>query len=81
MSSKSLTRLRARTDRDLAILAAKQLHRSQALAQAGAYREAADLYLLATKLLKVTPSSEASRLESLRAQVRNEIELPIGVGA
>ena len=81
MSGKSLTRLRAKTDRDLAILITKQLHRSRTLAHAGAYREAANVYLSAARLLKVTAAAEAGRVEHLRAQVRELVELPLGAMA
>lgn len=77
MSSKSLARLRAKTDRDLANLATKQLNRARTLAHGGAYREAADLYVYTTKLLKLAPSAETARVEALRAQVRELVELPV----
>jgi hypothetical protein len=78
MITKSLTRLRAKTDRELAILVTKQLHRSRKLARAGEDREAASGYVLAEKLLKVAAMApaEAARLEKLRSEVRQLIELP-----
>ena len=78
MSSKSLARLRAKTDRELVILTTKQLEQSRNLANAGDYRKAADLYVFAAKLLRVTAPAEAARIEPLRAQVRSLVELPLG---
>ena len=49
----ALARLRAKTDRELSILVARQLHRSRKLAGNGAYRDAAQEYLTAHALLAV----------------------------
>jgi hypothetical protein len=78
MSSKSLARLRAKTDCELAILITRQLQRSRALAQAGEYREACDLYVHAVKLLRVTAPAEAASVQALLAEVRPLVELPLG---
>jgi hypothetical protein len=75
MRSKSLARLRAKTDRELAILVTQQLQRCQILASAGEYRLASELYQLATKLLMVTTPSEAAPVQSLHAQVRQLVEV------
>jgi hypothetical protein len=77
MGRKSLAQLRAKTDRELAILVTQQLLRSKTLAHLGEYREAADVYLLAAQLLKVTAPAEAARVEHLRVEVRELVELPI----
>jgi hypothetical protein len=77
MGRKSLAQLRAKTDRELAILVTQQLQRSKTLVYSGEYREAADVYLLAAQLLKVTAPAEAARVEHLRVEVRELVELPI----
>jgi hypothetical protein len=77
MSSITLARLRAKTDRELAILVTKQLERSRNFANAGDCREAADLYMFATQLMTVTAPDDAARLDRLRAQVRELVELPL----
>ena len=43
----ALARLRAKTDQELCVLIARQLHRSRKLAARGAYRDAAKNYLAA----------------------------------
>ena len=43
----ALARLRAKTDRELGILVARQLHRSRELVGRGAYRDAAKDFLSA----------------------------------
>jgi hypothetical protein len=80
MKTKSLNQLRAKTDQELAILVAKQLHRSRQLVRAGQYIAAAKLYSEAVKLLHVAElaPADAARLEKLRAQVRQIVELPLG---
>ena len=75
----ALARLRAKTDRELTVLIARQLHRSRKLAARGAYQEAARNFLSARGLLAVAdiPPAERARLERLMHQVRQTIELPI----
>jgi len=75
----ALARLRAKTDRELSILVARQLHRSRKLAGKGAYRDAARDFLTARALLEVANLSPAERasLERLMYEVRKTVELPI----
>ena len=74
----ALARLRAKTDRELGILVARQLRRSRKLAARGAYHEAAKEFLAARALLAVAdiPTAERARLERLMHEVRQTIELP-----
>ena len=74
----ALARLRAKTDRELGILVARQLNRSRKLAARGAYRDAAKDFLDARALLAVAeiPPAERRRLERLMHKVRQSIELP-----
>ena len=81
MSSKSLARLRAKTDKQLVILVTQQLQRCRTLAYAGEYRLAREVYQFATKLLMVTSPSEAAQLESLHAQVRQLVEVRVSAMA
>jgi hypothetical protein len=75
----ALARLRAKTDRDLCTLIARQLHRSRKLAARGAYRDAAKDFLTAKALLAAAgiPPAERARLERLMHKVRQTIELPV----
>jgi hypothetical protein len=75
----ALARLRAKTDQELCILVARQLHRSRKLAARGAYQDAARDFLTARDLLSVAdiPAPERARLERLMRAVRQTIELPI----
>jgi hypothetical protein len=75
----ALARLRAKTDRELGVLIARQLRRSRKLAARGAYHEAAKDFLTARTLLAVTnvPPADRTRLERLMHKVRQSIELPI----
>jgi len=75
----ALTRLRAKTDRELAILVARQLRRSRKLAARGAYGDAANDFLAARALLAVAniPPADRARLDRLMHQVRQTVELPI----
>ena len=75
----ALARLRAKTDQELCILVARQLHRSRRLAGRGAYRDAAKDFLSAKALLAVAdlPPADRSRLERLMHRVRQTIELPV----
>jgi hypothetical protein len=79
----ALARLRAKTDRDLCTLIARQLHRSRKLAARGAYRDAAAEFLSAKALLAVAgiPPAERARLEHLMHKVRQTIELPVSAVA
>ena len=74
-----LARLRAKTDRELGILVAKQLHRAQKYAGDGAYRDAAKEYLSAKALLSVAeiPSPRRAKLECMMNEVRETIERPL----
>ena len=74
-----LARLRAKTDQELCVLVARQLHRSRKLASRGAYHDAAKDYLAARALLAVAdiPPAERARLERLMHEVRQTIELPV----
>src|ERR1035441_5637092 len=75
----ALARLRAKTDRELGILVARQLHRSRKLAARGAYHDAAKNFLTARALLAVAnvPPAERTRLERLMHKVRQSIALPL----
>jgi hypothetical protein len=75
----ALARLRAKTDRELCILVARQLYRSRRLAGRGAYRDAAKGYATAQALLAVAdiPQAERARLERLMHEVRQTIEFSI----
>jgi hypothetical protein len=75
----ALARLRAKTDQELCILIARQLHRSRRLSSGGAYGEAAKDYFAAEALLAVAdiPLGERARLERLLFEVRQDIELPV----
>ena len=75
----ALARLRAKTDQQLCILIARQLHRSRSLAGRGDYRDAAKNFLTAKALLTVVdaPQAECARLERLMHEVRQNIELPV----
>ena len=79
----ALARLRAKTDRELCTLVARQLHRSRKLVSRGAYRDAAKDYLSAKALLAVAdiPPAERSRLERLMHEVGQTIELPVAAVA
>jgi hypothetical protein len=83
MTTKSIAQLRAKTDQELAILVAKQFHHTAQLARAGNYIEAAELYAVSLNLLRVTnlTANEAARMEKLRINVRQLIELPLGATA
>ena len=79
----ALARLRAKTDQELCVLVARQLHRSRKLAKRGAYRDAAKDFLAAKALLAVAdiPPAERARLERLMHEVRQTIELSISAVA
>ena len=74
----ALERLRAKTDRELCVLIARQLQRSRKLACCGAYSDAAKGYLSAQTLLAIAeiPPAERTRLERLMDEVRQLVELP-----
>ena len=74
----TLARLRAKTDRELVLLVARQLNRSRKLAGRGAHRDAVKDYLAAEALLAVAniPPPERARLECLLHSVRQTIEIP-----
>ena len=75
----ALARIRAKTDKELCTLIARQLHRSRRLAGRGAFRDAAKDFLAAQALLAGAgiPAAERARLERLMHQVRQTIELPV----
>jgi len=83
MMQTELARLRAKTDRELSVLVARQLRRSRKLALNGAYRDAAKDFLIARAILQVANISAAERqcLERLMAEVRQTVELPVGAVA
>jgi hypothetical protein len=74
----ALARLRAKTDRQLGILLARQVHRARKLACTGAYPEAAKIYRQATALASVANLTEVqrARVERQLHAVRQTIELP-----
>ena len=75
----ALARLRAKTDQELCILIARQLHRSRKFAARGAYHDAAKDFLAAKALLAQAgiPPAERARLERLMHKVRQIVELPV----
>ena len=75
----AIARLRAKTDRELCTLVARQLLRSRKLAGRGALSEAAKEYLTAASLLAVAdiPPAERARLERLMHDVRKTVEVPM----
>jgi hypothetical protein len=75
----ALARLRAKTDQELGVLVARQLHRSRRLAARGAYIDAAKDYETAKALLALAdiPAAERARLERLMHEVRKTVQLPI----
>ena len=79
----ALARLRAKTDKELCTLIARQLHRSRRLAGRGAFRDAAKDFLAAQALLAGAgiPPKELARLERLMHKVRQTIELPVSAVA
>lgn len=83
--NKALARLRARTDRELSILAEKQLEQTLRLAQAGKKEEAAREYDSVRHLLAVTDISclQRDRIEDqlARAEAELNIERPVSAVA
>ena len=81
--NKALARLRARTDRELGILAEKQLEQTLTLVEAGRHYEASREYDRALKLLAVAhlPAYQRERLDARLARVRAAIEMPAGAVA
>ena len=75
---KALARLRAKTDRELSILAEKQLEETLTLAEDGRYSEALRSYDTARRLLAVLElsSAEQARIESQMARVRAALDQP-----
>jgi len=75
---KALSRLRAKTDRELGILAEKQLEQTLTLIDLGQYREAFAGYDTALRLLAVAKLSplDRERVEHKLARVRRAVELP-----
>jgi hypothetical protein len=74
----ALARLRAKTDRELSILVARQLKRSLADAYRRNYQEAAAGYHSARALLSVTNLQPVQRekLERLLCELRSHLERP-----
>jgi hypothetical protein len=79
----ALRRLRAKTDRELGVLVARQLRRARKLAGRGARRDAAKDYLTARVLLTVAdlPPAKRARLECLLHDVRKTIDTPMSAVA
>jgi hypothetical protein len=80
---KALARLRARTDRELGILAEQQLEQTLRLAQAGKREEAARRYQSAQRLLAVTnlPCLDRERIDDLLARVEAALHIQRPVSA
>jgi hypothetical protein len=80
---KALARLRARTDRELGILAEKQLEQTLRLAQAGKNEEAMCAYRATRRLLTVTnlPSMQRDRIEDQMARIETALEIGRPIGA
>jgi hypothetical protein len=81
--NKALARLRARTDRELGILAEKQLEQTLRLAQAGKKEEAEREYQFAQRLLVVTNISclNRDRIEDQLAQAETALQIERPVSA
>jgi hypothetical protein len=79
----ALKRLRAKTDRELGVLVARQLRRARKLAGRGARRDAAKDYLAAKVLLTVAdlPPAKRARLECLLRDVRRALDVPLSAVA
>jgi hypothetical protein len=79
----ALARLRAKTDRELSILAEKQLEQTFRLAAMGLHTDAARTYESARRLLQVAqlPAAQRVRLEKQLAIARAVVELPAGAVA
>ena len=69
--NKALARLRHKTDRELCILAEKQLEQTLTIAQAGQVEDAARSYGVAKRLVAVAAlsHSERARVDDLVAQI------------
>jgi hypothetical protein len=80
---KALARLRAKTDRELGILAEKQLEQTLALVEIGRHCEAAREYDRIRKMLAVAslPAHQRERVDAQLARVRAVIEMPAGAVA
>ena len=80
---KALARLRAKTDRELGILAEKQLEQTLRLAQAGKKEEATRRYQSARRLLAVTSLSclDRDRIEDLLSRVESALHIERPVSA
>jgi hypothetical protein len=78
MMNTALARLRAKTDRELSILVARQLKRSLADAKRRNYQEAASGYHSARALLAVADLTPAQRekLERMLFELRSHLEQP-----
>src|ERR1035437_1862909 len=72
----SLPELRGRTDRELVILVAREIERSQKLARQGAIAEAEAIYVQAKVLLGIAraPDPQRSEMEARLDQTRAAIE-------
>jgi hypothetical protein len=73
-----LARLREKTDRELSILAEKQLEQTLTLAEEGRYGDAICAYNTARRLLAVARLSAAqqARIENQMARVRAALDQP-----
>jgi hypothetical protein len=76
LMNKALTRLRAKTDRELCILAEKQLEQTLTLAGQGRYRDAERAYDTSRRLLALLPEGQQARLEPRLAHARAVMEQP-----
>jgi hypothetical protein len=74
---KAVSRLRAKTDRELGILAEKQLEQTLRLAKAGRSEEAARGYEAARRLLLVTNLSclQRDQIEDQMARVETALQI------
>jgi hypothetical protein len=75
---KALARLREKTDRELSILAEKQLEQALTLAEEGRYDDAVRSYHIARRLLAVAELSAEQRAEAEEqlARARAALEQP-----
>jgi hypothetical protein len=75
--TKALARLRARTDRELSILAEKKIEQTLVLVEAGRFEEAAETYQAAKRLLVVTNLAAAyrERIENQLARAERALQI------
>jgi hypothetical protein len=75
---KALARLRAKTDRELSILAERQLEQTLTLTEEGRYEEAVRSYDIARRLVAVAELSakQQAEMEEQMARIRAALDQP-----